>query len=77
MPFHFLGGGLNPLALKLADSGQIPLSIIPTMISLSVVVLSTSWGKPMKSHDLVVKSCIFSFGNTDTIPSMSECTKLQ
>ena len=39
VPFHLLGGGPNPLSLKLADSGQIPVSSIPTIISLSVVFL--------------------------------------
>ena len=24
VPFHFAGGGPNPLSLKLSDSGQIP-----------------------------------------------------
>ena len=72
MPFHLLGGGPNPLSLKLSDSGQIPVSSIPTIISLSVVVPLAFRGKPMKSHDLVVWSCIFSFGNTDTIPFMPD-----
>ena len=72
VPFHLLGGGPNPLSLKLADSGQIPLSSTPTTISLSVVFLVAFWGKPMKSHDLVVRSCFFSFGNTDTTPFMAD-----
>ena len=36
-PFHFEGGGLNPSSLKLSDSGQIPVSITLSMISLSAV----------------------------------------
>ena len=31
----------------------------------------------MKSHDLVVRSFFFPFGNTDTTPSMPGYTKLQ
>ena len=53
-PFHFLGGGPNPLSLKLSDSGQTPESNTPTVMSLSILVLLTCWEKPMKSHDLVV-----------------------
>ena len=77
VPFHLLGCGPNPSSLKLADSGQIPVSSIPIIISLSVVVLLTFWGKPMKSHDLVVWSCFFPFGNTDTTPSIPEYNQLQ
>ena len=77
MPFHLVGGGPYPSSLKLADSGQIPVSSIPTIMSLSVVVLLASTGKPMKSHDLVVRSFFFPFGNTDTTPSMPGYTKLQ
>lgn len=69
MPFHLLGGGPNPVSLKLSDSGQIPESITPIMMSLSMVVLLTCWEKPMKSHDRVVCSCFFLFGNTETTPS--------
>ena len=36
LPFHLLGGGPNPLSLKLADSGQIPVSNTPIMASLSL-----------------------------------------
>ena len=54
LPFHLLGGGPNPLSLKLSDSDQIPVSSIPIMMLLSVVVLCTCFGKPTKSHDLVV-----------------------
>jgi len=54
VPFHLLGGGPYPSPLKLSDSGQIPVSSIATMMSLSEVALVTFWGKPMKSHDLVV-----------------------
>lgn len=73
MPFHLLGGGPYPESSKLSDSGQTPVSSIPTIISLSTVVLSAFSGKPKKSHDLDVWSCFFPFGNTETTPSMSEC----
>ena len=54
-PFHFEGGGLNPSSLKLSDSGQIPVSITPSMISLSAVAfLLIVSEKPRKSQDLVV-----------------------
>jgi len=66
VPFHLLGGGPNPLSLKLSDSGQIPESSTPMMTSLSVVALSACSGKPIKSHDLVVWSCFFSLGKTAT-----------
>ena len=53
--FHFEGGGLNPSSLKLSDSGQIPVSITPSMISLSAVAfLLIVSEKPRKSQDLVV-----------------------
>ena len=70
VPFHLVGGGPNPLSSKLVDSGQIPESSIPMIMSLSTVLLSTCCGKPMKSHDLVVCSLRFWFGNTETTPSM-------
>ena len=70
LPFHLLGGGPNPLSLKLSDSGQIPVSNTPIMTSLSVVGLSTCLGRPRKSHDLVVWSSFFWLGNTDTTPSI-------
>ena len=70
LPFHLLGGGPNPLSLKLSDSGQIPVSYTPIMTSLSVVGLSTCLGRPRKSHDLVVWSSFFWLGNTDTTPSI-------
>ena len=76
MPFHLDGGRPKPSSLKLSDSGQIPVSSIPTIMSLSVVVVLDSTGKPMKSHDLVVRSFFFPFGNTDTTPSMPVYTKL-
>ena len=70
LPFHLLGGGPNPLSLKLSDSGQIPVSNTPIMTSLSVVGLSTCLGRPRKAHDLVVWSSFFWLGNTDTTPSI-------
>ncbi|XP_022864826.1 uncharacterized protein LOC111384741 [Olea europaea var. sylvestris] len=70
LPFHLLGGGPNPSSLKLSDSGQIPVSNIPKITSLSIFVLSTSSRNPMKSHDLVVWSCFLVLGNTDTTVSM-------
>jgi hypothetical protein len=55
VPFHFAGGGPYPESLKLSDSGQIPLSITPTITSLSTVGFRfTVSVKPIKSHDLVV-----------------------
>lgn len=68
VPFHLVGGGPNPLSSKLADSGQIPLSSTPTMMSRSIVALRTFRGKPIKSHDLVVWRFLFRFGNTDATP---------
>jgi hypothetical protein len=53
-PFHLLGGGPNPLSLKLSDSGQIPVSRTPITMSLSTADRLTSCGNPRKSHDLVV-----------------------
>ncbi|KAJ6311828.1 hypothetical protein OIU77_013557 [Salix suchowensis] len=49
-----IGGGTYPTPLKLPDYGQIPVSSIATMTSFSEVPLVTFWGKPMKSHGLVV-----------------------
>lgn len=72
-PFHLLGGELNPISLKLWDSGQIPWSITPIIMSLSGCALSTFIGKPIKSQDFVVRTCFFSLGKTDTTPS---CTAL-
>lgn len=74
VPFHLLGMGPSPSSLKLSDSGQIPVSSTPTIMSLSSapVALVTSWGNPVKSHDLVVCSFFLSFGNTETTPSMPE-----
>lgn len=72
LPFHLEGGGPRPASSKLCDSGQMPESSIPTMISLSVCVLGTFTGKPMKSHDRVVCSCFFVLGNTETTPSKPE-----
>lgn len=54
IPFHLLGGGPYPVSLTLADSGQMPESRIPIIISPSLLVLVTFRGKPMKSQDLVV-----------------------
>jgi hypothetical protein len=70
VPLHFLGGGPNPLSLKLSDSGQIPVSNTPIMMLLSIGLLRTFSGNPMKSHDLVVRSFFFLLGNTDTTPSI-------
>lgn len=68
-PFHLLGGGPNPSSLKDADSGQIPVSITPTMMSLSNGKFRfTLSGKLKKSHDLVVLGCKFLLGNTETTP---------
>lgn len=69
IPFHLLGGGPNPLSLKLSDSGQIPESSTPMIISLSAFLRSTFIGNPIKSQDLVVWSCFFVLGKTDTTPS--------
>ena len=70
-PFHFFGAGPKPSSLKLSDSGQIPLSMTPTMISLSTLrFLVIDWFKPMKSQDLVVWSWRVLLGKTDTTPSM-------
>ena len=77
LPFHLLGGGSNPLSLKLSDSGQIPVSNTPIMTSLSVVGLSTCLGRPRKSHDLVVWSSFFWLGNTDTTPTIPTYPLLQ
>ncbi|KVI09885.1 hypothetical protein Ccrd_011735 [Cynara cardunculus var. scolymus] len=41
-PFHLGGGGPNPSSLKLSDSGQTPVSSIPTMTWLSRGALLTS-----------------------------------
>lgn len=71
VPFHICGGGPNPSSAKLRDSGQIPPSITPIIISLSIsgtcLILSPN---PIKSQDLVVWSCKNSYGNTETIPSL-------
>ena len=72
MPLHFFGGGLNPSSLKLSDSGQIPVSMTPTMTSLSAELLATFCVKRIKSHDLVVWSFFSLLGKIDTIPSMPE-----
>ena len=77
VPFHLRGGGPNPLSLKLSASGQIPESKTPIMMLLSIVVLSTCFGKPMKSHDLVVCSSFCLLGNTDTTPSIATYSLLQ
>ena len=77
VPFHLRGGGPNPLSLKLSASGQIPESRTPIMMLLSIVVLSTCFGKPMKSHDLVVCSSFCLLGNTDTTPSIATYSLLQ
>ena len=76
VPLHLVGGGPNPVSLKLSDSGQIPVSITPIITSLSVVDLSTFWENPMKSHDLVVCSFNFLFGNTETTPLIPELYKI-
>ena len=76
VPLHLVGGGPNPVSLKLSDSGQIPESITPIITSLSVVALSTFWENPMKSHDLVVCSFNFLFGNTETTPLIPELYKI-
>ena len=68
-PFHFCGGGPNPSSLKLSDSGQIPVSITPTIMSLSALLLFTHSDKPTKSQDLVVCSSFLLFGKTETTPS--------
>ena len=54
VPFHLDGGGPNPSSLKLADSGQIPVSSMPMITSLSYDALFAVTGKPMKFHDFVV-----------------------
>jgi len=69
--FHFIGGELNPSTLKLEDFSQILESITPMIMSLSECDLSTDNGKPIKSHDLVVRSCLFSLGKTNTTSSCS------
>lgn len=71
MPFHFFGGGPNPSSLKLSDSGQIPVSIIPMMTLFSINDLLSCRGKPRKSHDRVVWSLPLSLGNTETMPSFA------
>ena len=76
VPLHLVGGGPNPVSLKLSDSGQIPESNTPIITSLSVVALSTFWENPMKSHDLVVCSFNFLFGNTETTPLIPELSKI-
>lgn len=81
-PFHFRGGGEYPLSPKLFDSGQMPLSITPMIVSLSVVGFlfdRLPSLRPMKSQDIVVWSLCFSIGNTDTTPSMPKVwkTKMQ
>ena len=73
-PFHFLGTGPKPLSLKLLLSGQIPVSMMPTIISLSTLrFLVIDWLKPMKSQDLVVWSWSVLLGKTDTTSSMPAC----
>ena len=73
LPFHLAGGGPYPVSSKLGDSGQIPVSNTPTMMSLSTIgTLFTCSEKPMKFQDLVVCSCFFPFGKTDITPSISE-----
>lgn len=73
VPFHFLGNGPKPRFEKLSDSGQIPLSMTPMIVSLSVLgfrfVLLPSL-RPMKFQDEVVWSFIFGLGNTDTTLSI-------
>ncbi|KVH92094.1 hypothetical protein Ccrd_005875 [Cynara cardunculus var. scolymus] len=59
MPFHVAGGGPYPMSEKLANSGRIPVSKTPMMMSLSVVDLLTLSGNPMKSHELVVATLFF------------------
>lgn len=59
MPFHLAGGGPYPRPVKLGDSGHIPVSKTPMIISLSSVDLLTLSGNPMKSHELVVASLFF------------------
>jgi len=72
VPFHLLGGALYPSSLKLAASGQIPVSIMPMMMSDSLAgfCIAVS-GKPKKSHDLVVWSWRVLLGNTETMPFLS------
>lgn len=78
VPFHLAGGGPSPSSLKLADSGHIPVSITPTIMSVSAVFcLLTCWVKFRKSHDLVVWSVNFTFGNTETTPSIPTVTRMQ
>ena len=85
VPFHLLGGGPNPLSLKLSDSGQIPESSTAMMTSLSAGALFACSGKPIKSHDLVVWSCFFLLGKTATTLScpawrvflVGECVNLR
>ena len=59
VPFHFVGSEPNSVSLKLSDSGQIPVSSIPTMILFSITDLFTFLENPIKSHDLDVWSCFF------------------
>ncbi|WVY91662.1 hypothetical protein V8G54_037176, partial [Vigna mungo] len=69
-PFHLCGGGPRPLSLKLEEFGQIPVSSIPTIVSLSTFVLWTFSGKPMKFQDLVVWILWILFGITETTSSI-------
>ena len=47
------------VSLKLWESGQIPVSSIPTTTLPSRIDLLTDSEKPIKSHDLVAWSCFF------------------
>lgn len=76
LPFHLRGGGPYPWSRKLGDSGQIPVSSTPTMMSLSTDGTRLAcWDSPMKSHDLVVWSCFFPLGKTDITPFISKIKK--
>ena len=70
-PFHLLGRGPKPSSLKDLDSGQIPVSNIPIITSLSNAGFRlTVSGKRRKSQDLVVWGLRFLLGKTDTTPSI-------
>lgn len=70
VPFHLLGGRPNPSSLKLSDSGQIPVSSMPMIMSFSYGCLFAFTGKFIKFHDLVVRSCLCLLGMTDTTSFM-------
>lgn len=73
--YHLLhiGTGPRPTSVKLLDSGQIPVSRIPIITSLSIVKFRRTFtGKPVKSHDSVVRSWRVLLGNTDTTSSCPE-----